>query len=324
MNKFYIYIARTILSLLKIFNLKRIFIAKIHFNLGLNNIIILSQKFDKIKDISETECKVYSQNGEDGIINYLISKLEIYKPNFIEIGVGSYIEANTRFLYERFYTKGLIIDCEKNLKEKVSSNVNLWKGDLRIIEAFVNVENINTLISKNCNFEVDIFSLDIDGIDYWILDEIKDIHPKIIIAEYNPIFGNKLEITVPNISNFDRKEYHYSQLCYGMSLMALIKIMNRKKYYYIGSNSACNNAFFVSNNFTKEKYFKNLIIKDLSYYVNSNIRESRNENGKLNFLTGEKRIQQIKDCKVVDLSDDKKSIVSIANLVNKYSINLNL
>ena len=76
--------------------------------------------------------------------------------------------------------------------------------------------------------------------------------------------------------------------------------------------------------FIIDKLPKNLIIKDLSYYVNSNIRESRNENGKLNFLTGEKRIQQIKDCKVVDLSDDKKSIVSIANLVNKYSINLNL
>jgi hypothetical protein len=323
MNKIYIYIARAIFTLLRIFNIKRAFITKIHFNLGLNNIMILSQKFDKIKYISETECKVYSQNGEDGIINYLINKLEIYKPNFIEIGVGSYIEANTRFLYERFYPKGLIIDCEKNLKEKVGSNVNLWKGDLRIVEAFVNVENIQSLISKNCDFEVDIFSLDIDGIDYWILDEIKDIHPKIIIAEYNPIFGSKLEITVPNISNFNRKEYHYSQLCYGMSLVSLIKTMKRKNYYYVGSNSACNNAFFISNNFIKDKYFKNLIIKDLSYYVNSNIRESRNENGKLNFLTGKKRIQQIKDCKVIDLSDEKKVIVSIENLVNKYSINLN-
>ena len=86
------------------------------FDLGLNNILLIQgMNYDNITNIHKTECKVFSQNGEDGIINYLISKLGIPRPDFIEIGVGNYTEANTRFLYDRFYPKGIIIDCEKDL-----------------------------------------------------------------------------------------------------------------------------------------------------------------------------------------------------------------
>ena len=59
---------------------------------------------------------------------------------------------------------------------------------------------------------------------------------KIFIAEYNPYFGSELEITVPNIKNFNRTNYHYSNLCWGVSLKALIKIMELKGYIFIGSN----------------------------------------------------------------------------------------
>lgn len=315
MNKFYVYIAKLLLYFFRILNIKKKFTNKIQFNLGLNNIMISSQKYDRVKYISDLECRVYSQNGEDGIIDYLITKLEIYKPNFIEIGIGNYIEANTRFLYERFYPKGIIMDCEKNLSNKVNLEVNTWKGDLRVIETLVNKDNINSLISKNCDFEIDIFSLDIDSIDYWVLEEVNLINSKIVIAEYNPIFDSTLEITVPNINNFNRKKYHYSHLCYGMSLLALVKLMKNKRYYFIGSNSTCNNAFFISENFNKNDYFSNLLIRDLNYYVNSNIRESRDINNKLNYLTGSKKIENIKDCEVVDLSKETRPIVKILDLI---------
>jgi hypothetical protein len=315
MNKFYVYTAKLLLYFFRILNIKKKFTNKIQFNLGLNNIMISSQKYDCVKYISDSECRVYSQNGEDGIINYLITKLEIYKPNFIEIGVGNYIEANTRFLYERFYPKGIIMDCEKNLLNKVNLEVNTWKGDLRIIETLVNKDNINSLISKNCDFEIDIFSLDIDSIDYWVLEEVNLINSKIVIAEYNPIFGSTLEITVPNINNFNRKKYHYSHLCYGMSLLALVKLMKNKRYYFIGSNSTCNNAFFISENFSKNDYFSNLLIKDLNYYVDCNIRESRDINNKLNYLAGSKKIENIKECEVVNLSKTTMPIVKISDLI---------
>ena len=80
------------------------------------------------------------------------------------------------------------------------------------------------------NFEnnLDLFSLDIDGIDYWVMKELPDNLSKIIITEYNAIFGANFEVTVPNINNFDRTKYHYSNLCYGMSLRAIINLMKSK------------------------------------------------------------------------------------------------
>ena len=62
----------------------------------------------KIRNINDLDYKIFSQNGEDGIIDYLLHALKIDKPKFVEIGVGDYSECNTRFLFERTSPKGLI------------------------------------------------------------------------------------------------------------------------------------------------------------------------------------------------------------------------
>ena len=228
MQKFYFIIAKLVSKIISFLNIKKKFITNINYNLGLNNLLKISDNFNNISRLDQTECKIFSQNGEDGILNYIISMLKLERPNFIEIGVGTYIEANTRFIYDRFSSKGIIIDSVNDLKTKVFSNVNSWKGDLRVVEEKVSTENINNIISENCDFDVDIFSLDIDSIDYWIINKLKPNISKIFVAEYNAVFGSSLEITVPNLKDFERKKYHYSHLCYGMSLKALINIMKKK------------------------------------------------------------------------------------------------
>jgi len=315
MQKFYIIIAKLVSKIISFLNIKKKFINNINYNLGLNNLLRISENYNNITKLDQSECKIFSQNGEDGILNYIISMLKIERPNFIEIGVGTYIEANTRFIYDRFSPKGIIIDSVNDLKNKVFSNVNSWKGDLRIVEERISTENINNIISKNCDFNVDIFSLDIDSIDYWIIDKLKPNISKIFVAEYNAVFGSSLEVTVPNLKDFERKKYHYSHLCYGMSLKALINIMKKKNFYFIGTNSIRNNAFFVSNNYPIDKYFKNLEVNELNHYVDSNIRESRDIKNNLNLLSGESKLKEIYDCEVIDVSLDKEKKVKIKDLI---------
>ncbi len=304
----------------KFFNflkIKKNFIRRIKFDLGLNNILLIQKSiYDNASDIQQVECKVFSQHGEDGIINYILMKMGIIRPNFIEIGVGDYTEANTCFLYDRFYPKGIIIDCEKNLKNKVISNTNFWKGNLLPIEKNINTKNINEIISSNCDFNVDLFSIDIDGIDYWIIDKLDLSNVKIFIAEYNPIYGGDMEVTVPNLENFNRKDYHYSNLCYGMSIKALNNIMVMKDFYFIGTNSTRNNAFFISKKFKKNEFFPKIIIKDFDYYTDFNYRESRDKKNKLNYISGKNRLKEIDDCYVIDIDDNKK-LKKISELI-KY------
>ncbi len=284
--------------------------------IGIQTIILQESKYKFINYLEETECKIFSQNGEDGIINFLTKSLNIENPNFVEIGVGDYSEANTRFLFEMKNSKGIIIDVMDDLENKVKKNISLWKGDLKICQEKIETQNVNDVLKKNCNFEIDIFSLDIDGIDYWIADKIDPKISKIFILEYNSTFGPDLEITVPNIENFKRSDYHYSHLCYGASLKLLINLMKRKGYYFLGSNILKNNAFFINNDYKKDVYFPNIKIKDLNFYTDSNIRESRTKTGKLNFLSGQDKLNEIKDCEVVNLKNlNNIEKLKISNLI---------
>ena len=283
--------------------------------IGKVQISLNRNKYDSVEDIIDIEEKIFSQNGEDGIIDYLIHKLNIGNKNFVEIGVGNYRESNTRFLYNRYHPKGFIIDYIDDMKSKVTKHVNFWKGDLRICNQKIDADNILDILNKNCDYEIDFFSIDIDSIDYWIIKKLKNNISKIFVAEYNPVFGAELEVTVPNISGFERSKYHYSYLCYGMSLKALINLMDQKGYYFIGTNLQKINAFFILKEFKKEVFFKNIKIKSLDNYTNSNIRDSRDINNNLNFLSGNNKFKEIEDCEVINLKDNKNELVKLKDLI---------
>tara|TARA_A100001011_G_C14280993_1_gene831600 strand:+ start:710 stop:1636 length:927 start_codon:yes stop_codon:yes gene_type:complete len=285
------------------------------FSIGSAHFSKMKKNYPDIKSLIEVDYKVFSQNGEDGIIDYLLNSLNINVPKFLEIGVGNYKESNTRYLFEKSSCKGMIVDNIKNLKQKVSKYVKLWKGDLTIIENTVTSENILEILSSN-NFDknLDIFSLDIDGIDYWVMQEIPENISKIVVAEYNAIFGPNLEVSVPNIKNFDRKKYHYSYLCYGTSLRALINLMIKKKYVFLGTNIACNNAFFVSESEIKKININLPDIKDLEKFTRSNFTESRSVKGELNYLSGQDKLKEIENCEVIDLSTQNNNLVKLKNI----------
>ena len=99
-------------------------ISRIILNLIGKNLIYKSKLVRKnFNTLEDAEFKIYSQNGEDGIINFIVESLNIKKPNFVELGVGDYSECNTRFLYEIYYSSGLVIDCIQDLHTKIRKNV---------------------------------------------------------------------------------------------------------------------------------------------------------------------------------------------------------
>ena len=264
----------------------------------------LKTNLKNIKNLDDVSFKVYSQNNEDAILEYLILSLKLKNIKFIEIGTEDYSESNTRFIYEKYNCDGLIIDNTKNLTSKISKLLHIWKGNLRIEEEFVNKNNVNTLIDKQFpNKSVDIFSLDIDGVDYWILKELPDNLSKIIVAEYNPYFGPDLEVTVPYSDNFNRTEYHSSNLCFGMSLRALINLMENKGYSFIGSASLRSNAFFIKNEFKNLLSLEDIDTSNLKDYTNAHFRENKVNN--LNYTEPAENINIIGECKVFNLKTNK-------------------
>ena len=68
--------------------------------LGSSHFIKSRSYYKNIKSLSDTEFKIYSQNGEDGILDYLIFSLGIKRPKFIEIGIGDYKVIQDLYLRE--------------------------------------------------------------------------------------------------------------------------------------------------------------------------------------------------------------------------------
>jgi hypothetical protein len=299
-------IIKSIISVLKnqreLDNIKIQLAKKFFFDLRLN--------IKNIKEIEQVFYKVFSQNDEDGIIQYLLYSLNIKNPKFVEIGTENYSESNTRYIYETSCCDGLIIDGHKNLKEEISKYLPLYQGNLKIYNNFIEPETITEILKKN-NFDkdLDIFSIDIDGVDYWVIKELPDKISKIFIAEYNPYFGPDLEITVPNIKNFNRTNYHYSNLCWGSSLKAIIDVLKKKGFSFIGVNNLKNNAFFVLNEYS------NLISlnqpnENLFEYTDAKYREGRDMNNKLTYHSPQDVIHIIANCEVIDLKDNQKKKIS--------------
>lgn len=254
------------------------------------------------KNIQDYEFKVFSQNGEDGIIQFLIQNTEIKNKIFVEFGVETYKEANTKFLLLNNGWSGLIIDGDKDAMEKIASSDLHWKYDLKSIGNFITKDNINEIIkSAGIEGEIGLLSVDIDGNDYWVFENIDCINPQILIMEYNSMFGDIHKISVPYDENFVRSQKHYSNIYYGASIAALCDIANKKGYDLVGSNSFGNNLFFIRHDCNKLK----IKLTPKEAYVKSKFRESRDENGKLTFLSHKEGLELIKNEPVVNIEDKK-------------------
>jgi len=246
------------------------------------------------------EFKVFSQFGDDGIIQFLIHALKPCARSFIEFGVTDYAEANTRFLILNDNWRGLVLDGDPKMIERVRSHHISVLRDLTAASAFVDAANVNEVFLQNgFEGELGLLSIDIDGNDYWVWEAINVVDPLIVVCEYNSVFGPDDAVTVPYDPAFVRQDAHHSRLFYGASLAALCHLGQRKGYAFVGCNSHGNNAYFVK----ADRAGALKVLTPDEGYVESRFRESVDDGGRHTFIGGSDRISVIADCEVVRVTD---------------------
>lgn len=257
----------------------------------------------RITSLEEVEFRVFSQWGDDGIIQWLIHNLEFPNKTFIEFGVENYRESNTRFLMMNNNWSGLVMDGSKGNISQIIHSEYFWRHQLTAIAAFIDGENVNDLIAAaNLGKEIGILHIDLDGNDYWIWKQIHVISPIVVILEYNSVFGIDRAITVPYDKTFYRTTAHYSNLYFGASLRALHYLSTQKGYAFIGCNSAGNNAYFVRSDRLNDR------VSEVSLeqgYVCSRFRESIDQKGQPTFLSGGDRLEAIRGLPVYNIATDQ-------------------
>lgn len=271
----------------------------------INQGILLSSLNEKneSRNLRDYEFKVFSQWGEDGIIQRLIKVVEIKNKTFIEFGVEDFYESNCRYLLMKDNWSGLVIDGSITNISRLKAAYFFWKHHLLAVAAFITKENINDLLAKS-GFDEDlgILSVDIDGNDYHVLEKITFFRPRILICEYNSVFGATRKISVPYDENFMRTSKHYSNLYWGASLAAMTHLANKREYSLVGTNTASNNAFFVRNDLLNDRLE---VLSVEQAYTTSLYRESRDRDGALTYVGAEDRLKMIQGMPVINVETNK-------------------
>jgi len=260
---------------------------------------VRSQKV--LSSLRDAEFSVSSEWGEDGIIDWLVehAKIPPASQTFVEFGVETYREVNTRFLLQNRNWRGLIIDGNSAMVSKVKEDGLAWRHDLTAIPAFITRENIDELISgAGFTGEIGLLSIDIDGNDYWIWEAIQAVRPIICVCEYNAVFGDVYPISTPYDCTFNRTKAHHSNLYFGASIAALRILAVNKGYRFVGTNAAANDAFFVREDYAIQFVDRHLLQIEA---LPSLRRESRNKCGQLSYRSGIERLKLIAGLPVVNV-----------------------
>ena len=183
-----------------------------------------------------------SQNEEDGLLLALFRRIGTTDRRFVEIGCGMN-GGNSGFFAQECGWSGLMVDAKTESIEKVTVR---FKGHpVKTVKQRVTREGVNVMLEKfGFTGEIDLLSIDIDGMDYWVWEAVTACAPRVVAIEYNWLFGGERAVTIPYSAEFDlgaigNRGYR------GASLAALAHLGRRKGYRLVATERV--NAFFMRN-----------------------------------------------------------------------------
>ena len=211
-----------------------------------------------LPELSNTEFRCFSQNGEDGLLLYLFSLIGTTNKRAVEIGVGYGIECNIANLVINHGWEGLMLDGNEEEirkgKEFYSRCQDTFNRPPVMVSAWITVENVNALITEN-GFagDIDLLSIDLDGMDYWILKALTTVVPRAVILEFNAMWGPHLSVSVPYKADF-RLDFSKRPYYCGASLAAFVKLCREKGYRLVGVQRQGFNAVFLRSDVGAELF----------------------------------------------------------------------
>jgi len=199
--------------------------------------------------------RVYSQTDEDGLLLFIFSIIGFSNKICLDIAFGNPMGSNTTNLICNWGFKGYLFEASnvKSVNDFFNNHHDTYIYPPKVIQKWITVKNINRVIADSgLKGEIDLFSLDVDGVDYWLLKELDVVSPRVILLEYQDILGPKRKITVPYSKDFDRFNFHPDY--FGASLPAFVSLAKRKNYRLVGVNKYGYNAFFIRNDIVHKEF----------------------------------------------------------------------
>lgn len=192
-------------------------------------------------DLGNFERKVFSQFGEDGLIEEILNRIGEGTKFAVEFGIETGVECNSRNLIENRGWSAVLMDGSP---ENIAAARRLYSGKpVRAIDCFITVENIIDLfVSAGVPTAFDLLSIDVDGNDYWLMAKVLERYsPRVLVVEYNARWVPPREWVVPYDPGF---VWDFS-VFFGASLQSLTNLAERHGYRLVACSNLGVNAFFV-------------------------------------------------------------------------------
>jgi hypothetical protein len=207
--------------------------------------------------INDHEYSIHSQNGEDGIIAFLSGGLRECRQRFLEIGTSDGAQNNTLYLLRRGWSGcGVDADAEAIRRYQARAAALGLSQRLRLLACRVSWRNAKEVLACAGDAAPDVFSLDIDGNDYYVALRLLELglRPAIICCEFNPFLG-AAPLTVRYREDFSRyREDPQRGLYFGVSAAAWQHLFASRDYRFCGVDRAGVNAFFCREDAFREGF----------------------------------------------------------------------
>ena len=192
-------------------------------------------------DLTAFELRVFSQNGEDGVLAEILRRIGVAGRTFVEFGVQDGTEGTTVFLAQVLGWSGAYLEADADayaaLERRFSASPRV-----RTVYAAVEPDNVEALFEQaGVPEEPDVVSIDVDGNDYWIWRALERFRPRVVVIEYN----GDLDPASRRVMPYERGFRWDHSSGYGASLAALEALGDEKGYVLVHTESAGVNAFFV-------------------------------------------------------------------------------
>ena len=190
--------------------------------------------------------RLLSQNQEDGMLWSIFQQIGTTTKTFVELGSGA-TGGNAAMLAGEFGWTGLLVEGDQGKVEYAGRRFPRAKA----VCAWITPETVNDLLERN-GFagEVDLLSVDVDGVDYWVWQAITVCSARVVMLEYNSMFGPDRAVTVPYDPKFNRRDHRFCY--YGASLSAMTELSATKGYRLVAVEPTGVNAFFLRNDVAPE------------------------------------------------------------------------
>ncbi len=206
------------------------------------------------RSLADVGLSVHSQNDEDGLLLYAFARVGFRTRVAVEIAAGDGIECNSANLLLHHGFTALLFEADPDKRARGADFYAVHPATAyfppRFVADWVTRDNVDDLVAKHLHpgvlaagGEVDLLSLDLDGNDYWVLERLTCIRPRVVIVEFNAVWGAERACTIPYDPGF-RAEL--SPVPYvGASLPAFVRLLGRRGYSLVGVERLGFNAVFV-------------------------------------------------------------------------------